>query len=172
MQAVPLGLGQRERTQTKFHYETSNNEEVSKRLREEHERQAKQQARQDQLAQRELDMVREFQHQEYRRRLDLINQEDAQKKEEWRRVEILEDRIVLGNTDPSTYRIGDLSVTALDRIEALENLCNFKDGGGKLDLSTRFTKMETWLDEGGVWDETFDYLSQNPLSEWQYGGRY
>ena len=74
MQAVPLGLGQRERTQTKFYYETSNNEEVSKRLREEHERQAKQQARQDQLAQRELDMVREFQHQEYRRRLDLINQ--------------------------------------------------------------------------------------------------
>ena len=63
MQTVPLDLGQRERTQTKFYYETSNNEEVSKRLWEEHERQAKQRDRQDQLAQRELDMVREFQPQ-------------------------------------------------------------------------------------------------------------
>jgi hypothetical protein len=167
MQVPPLGRGQRGRTSTKFYHDAHNNEEALKRIREEDKRQAEQQDRQDELAQRQLEVALELQHQEYTRK---VEQKVAQSKEEKRRVEILEDRILLGNTARSSYRIGDINVsglTMLQRIETLEKVCNFLDG--PLDLSTRLTKLETWVVDG-VWDESVDYLSCS-LVEFQFGGK-
>ena len=155
MQVPPLGRGQRGRTSTKFYHDAHNNEETLKRIREEDKRHAEQQDRQDELAQRQLEVALEMQHQEYTRK---VEQKVAQSKEEKRRVEILEDRILLGNTARSSYRIGDINVsglTMLQRIETLEKVCNFLDG--PLDLSTRLTKLETWVVDG-VWDESVDHL--------------
>ena len=57
------------------------------------------------------------------------------------------------------------------RVETIEAVCNFVDGGENLDLSTRLTKLETWVADGGIWDETCNYLSHYPLVEWQFGGK-
>jgi hypothetical protein len=139
-----------------FHAER-NREEIERRIYEQEMLAYDREAKQDALEQRQLDAVLELQHQDY---LSKVRQKVAQIKEEKRRVGTLENSIILGDTAP-TYRIGDINVsglTMLQRVDTLEKLCNFLDGTGNLDLSTRLTNLETWLAEGGVWDETCSRL--------------
>ena len=61
----------------------------------------------------------------------------------------------------------------LHRVETIEKVCHFRDVA--LDLPTRLTRLETWLDLPGVtWDETFDFVATVDFvdsTEFQFGGK-